>query len=192
MTDGPAPDASSGALEQAVLAAAEQAFSRVMTGVPDQVETMPPELETADALRWAGDRVTELLAGFAELPLDRLIGLAAPGTADPSPGPVGEPLKVRGIRGSTAQLRVWVHAVGDVAPARVRFELASLVAPDGASWLRPDATFAPAELAVPAPVGASTVLALQIPEDAVPGSHNGLVIGRGVAGAVVPITVVIT
>ena len=50
MTENPAPalDASAGDLERSVLAAAEQAFDRVMTGVPDQVETMPPELEPAD------------------------------------------------------------------------------------------------------------------------------------------------
>ena len=43
MTENSAPalDASAGDLEQSVLAAAEQAFARVMTGVPDQVETMP-------------------------------------------------------------------------------------------------------------------------------------------------------
>lgn len=208
MTDCPAaaPGATLGEFERATLAAAEQAFARVMTGVPDQVETMPPELEAADALRWTGDRVTELLAGFAELPLDRLAGLATPGTADHShdhgratttadtsgPGPVGEPLSIRGVPGSTAQLRVWVHSVGDVAPAQVRFELATMVAPDGTPWTGPDATFEPAELAVPAPVGATTLLSLAIPGDAGPGSHHGLVIGCGVVGAVVPISVVIT
>ena len=38
---------------------------------------MPPELKPADAVRWIGDRVTELVAGFAELPLDRLVDLGS-------------------------------------------------------------------------------------------------------------------
>ncbi len=209
MTENSAPalDASAGDLEQSVLAAAEQAFARVMTGVPDQVETMPPELEVADVLRWAGDRLTELLAGFAELPLDRLVGLADRGAtesdhdhghhraraaAEVIPGPVGEPLSVRGVRGSTAQVRVWLHTVGEVAQVRLHIVLASLVAPDGAVWPGPDAIFEPAELTVPAPVGASTLLTLRIPANTLSGSHHGLVIARGVAGAVVPITVVVT
>ena len=57
---------------------AELAYDRVMAGVDPQLDTMPPELKPADAVRWIGDRVTELVAGFAELPLDRLVDLGAP------------------------------------------------------------------------------------------------------------------
>ena len=168
-----------------VLRAADDAFDRVMAGVPEQLETMPPNLEPADALRWAGDRVTELIAGLAELPLDRLAGPTE------QPPPAGEPLTVHARRGSVAEVRIWVHLVGPVPPATMRFALSELMGPSGASLTPERVDFVPAELAVPTPVGTSILLRLVVPERAGVGSHHGLVVGRGVAGAVVPITVVV-
>lgn len=184
--------------------AAEEAFARVMTGVDEQVARLPPGLELSDALRWLGDRVSELVAGFAELPLDRLAGLGVPGAehpdrdhhqhpaADGATAPPGEPIIVRAARGSTAEVRVWVHLVGAVPAATLRLGLSDLLRPDGTTWLRPAADLAPAQIALPGDGSTSAVLRLPIPADAVPGAHHGLVVGHGVAGAAVPITVVIT
>ena len=61
---------------------------------------------------------SKLLAGFAELPLEQLLGLgrptAAPARETPGPGaePTGEPLTVRVRPGGTAEVRVWVHLLG--------------------------------------------------------------------------------
>lgn len=186
--------AESDAFEQRVLRTAEQAFARVMRGVDEQVERMPPDLEPADALRWAGDRMTELLADFAELPLDRMLGLAAPAaaTGTDAPPPRGEPVVVRAVHGSVAEARVWVHVVGELSATTLRFALSDLVGPDGDPWSSPGAGFTPAEISLPTTVGSATLLSLPIPDDATPGDHHGLVIGRGVTGAVVPVTVVIT
>lgn len=171
-----------------VLRSADEAFDRVMTGVDHPLETMPPDLEPADAIRWAGDRVTELLAGVAALPLDRLLGPSG-GAEDRSP--VGEPVTAHAARGGVAEVRIWVHQIGPVPAATLRFVLTELVGPSGASLTGTTAEFAPAELLVPAPACASTVLRLPIPEAAEVGSHHGLVVAAGVAGAVVPITVVV-
>jgi hypothetical protein len=184
-----------------VLRSAEEAFVRVMSGVAEQVETMPPDLEAADALRWAGDRVTELLAGLAELPLDRVLGLAGPSVggsdhdrhrgAPATPMLRGEPLVLRAARGAVAETRVWVHLIGQPPAATLRFALSDLVGPDGDPWVDGEAVFEPAELVLPTCTAASTLLRLTIPDAASLGEHHGLIIGRGVAGAVVPITVVI-
>lgn len=175
-------------LSDDVLRCADEAFDRVMAGVPEQLETMPPELAPADALRWAGDRVTELLAGLAELPLDRW--LEAPDSTEQQPT-TGEPVTVRARRGEVAEVRIWVHLVGQVPTATMRFALSQMVGPSGSAPVIEDVEFVPAELLVPAPVGASTVLRLAVPEHAEVGYHHGLVVGRGVPGAVVPITVVV-
>ncbi len=98
------------------------AFDKVMSGVPPQREELPPELEPADAVRWVGDRVTELVAGFAELPLDRLLGLAGPAGAAPAPPangdqhavPRGEPLAVTAPAGGLGEVRIWIHPLGDL------------------------------------------------------------------------------
>lgn len=114
-------------LEQQVLRAAEEAFATVMHGVREQVESMPPDLEPADALRWAGDRVTELLTSLADLPLERALGLVADrgpgvsaaeagassaGATGAGDGQAGEPIVGRGTPGGTLEVRVWVHPTG--------------------------------------------------------------------------------
>lgn len=175
---------------EAVLRSAEEAFSRVTSGVREQVETMPPDLEPADALRWAGDRVTELLAGLADLPLDRLLGRPEPPATESAPR--GDPIVVCGARGSVVEARVWVHPIGRLPATTLRFALSDLVGPDGTAWAAAEAVFAPAELALPGLAAPSTVLRLRLPDLAAPGEHHGLIIGRGAAGAVVPITLVIT
>jgi hypothetical protein len=191
-----------GHLSEDLLRSAEEAFARVMSGVAEQVETMPPDLEAADALRWAGDRTTEMLAGLAELPLDRLLGLADrsvdgrdhdndPGVSDRA-APRGEPLVVRAARGSVAETRVWVHLIGQPPATTLRFSLSDLVGPEGNAWAGNEVVFTPAAIVLPAPTAASVLLRLTIPDGVPPGEHHGLIIGRGVTGAVVPITVVIT
>ena len=206
MTVDEAPVDGDASVEEAdVLAAAEEAFTRVMRGAADPVELMPPDLEPADALRWTGDRVTELLAELAELPLNRILGLTPDATGadgglrsgpagqdDPAAGgspPRGEPVVLRGTPGSVVEARIWVHLIGAPPAGNLRFALGGLVGPDGDPCPVVEVLFAPAELAVPTPVGASTLLRLRIPAGAAPGSHHGLVVGRGVAAAVLPITV---
>ncbi|MDN5762281.1 MAG: hypothetical protein L0H41_08200 [Microlunatus sp.] len=174
---------------QAAVAAAGIAYERVMSGVADELASVPPNLEPADALRWAGDRLTELLAGFAEFPLDRLMGLndARPGTAETVAR--GEPVQVRATAGSSAETRIWVHVIGPLTQATVRFSLTDLVPAVGDSLPGCAAAFEPTGLSLPAPAGASTVLRYRIPTGTAPGHYHGLVVGRGVADAVVPVTV---
>lgn len=197
-------------LAESVLRSAEEAFARVMNGVPEQVETMPPDLAPADALRWAGDRVTEMLAGLAELPLDRLADLAldrpvgrsnrsdGPDRSELSdrsgaePVPQGEPIVVRAARGSSVEARIWAHPIGRLTAPTLRFALGDLVGPDGTAWRGGGAVFTPAELVLSGPAAASTVLRLEVPDQAALGEHHGLIIGFGAAGAVLPITVVVT
>lgn len=186
------------ASQREVLDAAEEALRRVMNGVADQVERMPPDLEPAEALRWAGDRATELLAGFAELPLEQLLGLgrptAAPARETPGPGaePTGEPLTVRVRPGDTAEVRVWVHLLGGRIDGVLAFALSPLTGPDGATWTALDPVFRPAECPLPITGPWSTMLRFGVPDEAIAGTHHGLVITRGAATAAVPITVIIT
>lgn len=186
-----APDS---AFDGEVIAAADEALSRVMRGVQEQVERMPPDLEPADALRWAGDRVTELLAGFAELPLDSLLGVATPSAAAPAEAatPTGEPLTVRAAAGALIEVRVWVHPVGDELTGLLHFRLGELSGPDGLTWTDDEAGFTPAACVLPVSRPWSTVLRCRVPVEAARGQHHGLVVARGAADAVVPITVVIT
>lgn len=200
--------------EQVVRQSAEEAFERVMASVPGQPDTMPADLEPADALRWVGDRVTELLAGFAELPLDRLLGLddhratdhdhdhdhgrdrdlGRDRDRDPSPGsgpPIGESVRVCVAPGEVAEVRVWVHLIGEVPVATLRFILTDLLAETGERLRAQAAQFEPSVLTLPVPAGASTVLRLPVPEHQPAGSFQGLVVGQGFAAAVVPITVVV-
>lgn len=173
-------------LEDRILQAADEAFARVMTGVPEQVETMPPDLDLADALRWAGDRITELLASLSELPLEALLG--EPGGAQ---APTGEPLHVRASAGMMAETRVWVHPVGELPPGVLQFLLSDLVTADGQSIPGSPAGFTPEQLSTPVPVGAATLLRLPVPADAVPGRYHGHVFAQGVIGAAVPIEVTV-
>lgn len=190
MTADPAP-------AERVLALADIAFARVMAGAAEDVDRLPPDLQPADALRWAGDRVTELLAGFAELPLERLLGLdddhgaAADPTAEPHRAPAGEPLVVHASSGSVAEVRIWVHLVGPVGPASLRFVLTDLIPAAGEALAGGLAVFAPATLSLPTGVGPSTLLRLPIPLGTAAGDYHGHVLGRGVTGAVVPLTVVV-
>jgi hypothetical protein len=183
-----------------VLQLADLAFSRVITGPPTSPVAPPLDLEPADAVRWAGDRVTELLAGFAELPLDRMLGLDAQRIGesdhDQSPGtagrtPAGVPLTITASCGAVAEARVWVHVVGAVRATTMSFTMTDLVDGFGDPLPGDSAVFEPAALTLPAPVGASTVLRFRIPDDAPAGSYHGHVLGRGVPGAVVPITAVV-
>ena len=221
------------AFDRTVLDAAAEAFDRVMAGMASPPGSVPPDLEPLDALRWAGDRVTELLAGFAELPLDRLFALdgllatdgqatgdgqaagdgqatgdgraATDGRAAGDPGlrdghrgsggaeagPRGEPVSTSAPAGAEAVARIWVHRVGEVSAATIRFELSDLLPAAGPALPGGSAIFEPAELRLPAPVGASTVVRYRIPPGTATGSYHGLVLGRGVADAVVPITMVV-
>ena len=188
-------------LETRVLRAAEEAFAKVMAGVPEQLETMPPDLDADDAIRWAGDRVTELLANLAELPLESLLGPAEQAVEDPVPDgfsatdsrpPTGVPLSVRASAGEVTEARVWVHPVGDLGPGDLHFLLSDLVAPSGESISGELAGFAPAHLTTPLRAGAATLLQLEVPPGTARGSYHGHVLARGAADAAVPITVTLT
>lgn len=203
---GPDRVATTPGLEARVLQAAEDAFARVMAGVPEQLEAMPPDLDLADAIRWAGDRVTELLAGLSELPLEAMLGLdgssgpSGSSQADPAAAarppsdeqPAGQPVRVQARAGTVAQARVWVHPVGDLAPGVLHFLLSDLIAASGESIPGSLAGFTPEQLTTPVVVGAATLLQLSVPADAVPGRYHGHVFAHGVIGAAVPITVTLT
>ncbi|HEU5484395.1 MAG TPA: hypothetical protein VFU98_05775, partial [Microlunatus sp.] len=73
----------------------------------------------------------------------------------------------------------------------MRFVLTDLVGSTGEPLPSGTAEFLPGELAVPSPAGSSVVLRLAIPEQTARGDYVGLVVGRGVAGASVPITVLV-
>lgn len=175
------------------------AFDKVMSGVPPQREELPPELEPADAVRWVGDRVTELVAGFAELPLDRLLGLAAPAGAAPAPAtsgdpnavPRGEPLVVTAPAGGLGEVRIWIHVLGDLDPGTLRFRLGDLQPGIGEPLPGGAAVFAPPEVTVSGAV-TSTLLRVPIPPGTGPGRYDGLVLAYGVVDAVLPVTVVVT
>lgn len=199
MSGGEAPAGPEAELAERVLRSADAAFERVRIGRADQ-QSMPPEPEPADVLRWVGDRVTELVADFAELPLDRLLGMAEPyrtgddhdqSGASGGSAPAGEPLIATAPPGGVVEVRVWVHLVGQPPPATLRFRLTDLQDGDRTPLPGHEAIFEPAELDLATPVAASTLLRLPIPDDAVDGSYHGLVLGRGVDGAAVPLTVVI-
>ena len=91
------------AFTEEALRVAGLAYDRVMSGAEPPLDAMPPELKPADAVRWIGDRMTELVAGFAELPLDRLVDLGSPTAAthdhESEPTPRGEPLTMTSPRG---------------------------------------------------------------------------------------------
>ncbi len=172
------------------------AFDAVMSDVPPQLEQMPPELEPADAVRWIGDRVTELVAGFAELPLDRLLDATGPasGTPPTQPDPPttrGEPLTVTVPAGGLGEVRVWVHPVGDLGTGTLRFRLGDLHPAAGEPLPGDLAVFVPSEVEVHGAV-TSTLLRYPVPAGTRPGRHEGLVLAYGVADAVVPVTVVVT
>ena len=172
------------------------AYDRVMAGVDPRLDTMPPELKPADAVRWIGDRVTELVAGFAELPLDRLVDLGAP-TPPPAgvvgtPEPRGEPLTMNTARGRLGEVRIWIHPVGEPLTGTLRFRLTDLQPGTGGALPGGTAVFAPAEIGLPLAAAASVLLRYPVPVGAVPGRYHGLVLAGGATDAVVPITAVIT
>lgn len=186
-------------------AAAEVAFEKVMAGVDTHLAATPAELTTTDALRWAGDRLVEMLAAFAELPVERLLGLdgrarvrgdgGAPadgGTPADGPRPQGEPISISATAGGLAEARIWVHQRGAPAEGSLRFVLTDLHSATADPLPGAAAAFDPPSLALPALAGASTVIRFRVPADALPGAYHGHVVGRGVAGAAVPVTVVIT
>ncbi|MFT4167257.1 MAG: hypothetical protein QM650_18635 [Microlunatus sp.] len=190
-----------------MLHAAEDAFMKVMAGVPEQLETMPPALDPADAIRWFGDRVSELVASLSEFPLEAMLGLDDPvkpanspeaGDANSACRPsedqrlAGEPLRVQAGAGTVAEVRVWVHPMGDLAPGTLRFSLSDLVAASGASIPGSLGTFAPAQLGTPITVGAGTLLQLPVPPDASPGDYHGHVFALGATTAAVPVVVTLT
>jgi len=178
-------------LEDRVLQAAEEAFARVMAGVPEQLATMPPDLDLADAIRWAGDRVTELLAGLSELPLESLLGLDHESGAT-TPMPDGEPVRVQATAGTVAEARVWVHPVGDLAAGALHFLLSDLVTASGGTIPGSLAGFTPEQIATPVTAGAGTLLRLWVPAGAAAGCYHGHVFAHGVIGAAVPIVVTLT
>ena len=184
------------AFAEEALRLAGVAYERVMSGVDPRLDTMPPELEPADAVRWMGDRVTELVAGFAELPLDRLVDLGAPtrpsGRPSGEPEPPGEPLTITSPRGGLGEVRIWVHPIGELTPGTLGFRLTDLQPGTGEALPGGTAVFAPAEIGLPLTAAASVVLRYPIPVGAVPGRYHGLVLAGGVTDAVVPITVVVT
>ena len=172
------------------------AYDRVMSGADPELDTMPADLKPADAVRWIGDRVTELVAGFAELPLDRLVDQAAPAPASGGPAsaaePRGEPLTMRSPRGGLGEVRIWIHPVGELATGTLRFRLTDLQPGTGDALPGGTAVFAPAEIGLPLKAAESVLLRYPIPAGATPGGYHGLVLAGGVADAFVPITVVIT
>ena len=196
-TDGPdGPDAAFAAEARRI---AGLAFDKVMSGVPPQREELPPELEPTDAVRWVGDRVTELVAGFAELPLDRLLGLGAPAGAAPAPSasgdpnalPRGEPLAVTAAAGGLGEVRLWIHPLGDLDTGTLTFRLGDLQPGVGEPLPGGAAVFAPPEVTVSGAV-TSTLLRVPIAPGTRPGRYDGLVLAYGVVDAVLPITVVVT
>ena len=172
------------------------AFDRVMAGVDLQLDTMPPELTPADAVRWIGDRVTELVAGFAELPLDRLVDLGPPlpaaGPPVSEPGPRGEPLTMTAPRGGLGEVRIWLHPIGELTTGTLRFRVTDLLPATGEALSGGAAVFAPAEVGLPLGAASSVVLRYPIPVETAPGRYHGMVLAGGGTDAVVPITAVIT
>lgn len=192
----PAPVVADAAFAAETRRIADHAFDAVMSGVPQQLESMPPELEPADAVRWVGDRITELVAGFAELPLDRLVGLGGPTDADPGPSPQppaaprGEPLTLTAPPGGLGEVRIWVHPLGELETGPLRFRLGDLQ-PSGGDALPGDlAVFTPPEVTVHGAV-TSSLLRFPVPTGTRPGRYDGVVLAYGVADAVLPVTLVV-
>lgn len=190
----------------AVLACADLAFERVMASVSDRPAALPPDLEPADALRWVTDRVTEAVAGFAELPLHRLLDLGGPDRGGPGPAvPTGEAVRLAAAPGSVAQARIWVHVVDPGPPTkevptsaadrpgqRLTFALTELRG-NGADPLTADGTsFEPPYLELPTAPGTSTLLRYRVPAGTDPGAYHGVVVGHGLADATVVVTLVVT
>jgi len=169
------------------------AYDRVMSGADPELDTMPADLKPADAVRWIGDRVTELVAGFAELPLDRLVDQAAPAPASGGPAsaaePRGEPLTMRSPRGGLGEVRIWIHPIGELGDGMLRFRLTDLQPGTGEALPGGTAAFLPAEMAVPAAGPSSVLLRYPISTGTLPGRYHGLVLAGGATDAVVPITV---
>ncbi len=196
-SDTPVDDA---AFAAEALRVADLAYDRVMAGIDPRLDAMPTALEPADAVRWIGDRVTELVAGFAELPLDRLVDLGAtPPDADHRAAeqhggaPLGEPLTLTSARGGVGEVRIWLHPLGELPTGTLTLRLGDLQPGAGEGLPGGTAVFVPP--AIPLPVGAATSVLLRypIPSDAVPGRYHGLVLaGGGGIDAVLPITVVVT
>jgi hypothetical protein len=172
------------------------AFDRVMSGVDPPLDTMPPELKPVDAVRWIGDRVTELVAGFAELPLERLVDLGpgSPPSEPPvsEPVPRGEPLTMTASRGGLGEVRIWLHPIGELTTGTLRFRVTDLLPATGEALSGGAAVFAPAEVGLPLGAASSVVLRYPIPVETAPGRYHGMVLAGGVTDAVVPVTVVIT
>jgi len=184
------------AFAEEALRLAGLAYDRVMSGADPGLDIMPPELKPADAVRWIGDRVTELVAGFAELPLDRLVDLGAP-TPPPvrpvnAPEARGEPLAMASPRGGVGEVRIWIHPIGDLATGTLQFRLTDLQPGTGEALPGGTAVFAPDEISLPLTAAASVLLRYPVPAGAVPGGYHGLVLASGGTDAVVPITVMIT
>ena len=183
------------AFTEEALRVAGLAYDRVMSGADRQLDTMPPELKPADAVRWIGDRVTELVAGFAELPLDRLVDLG-PTTPtrdhESNPTPRGEPLSMVAPGGGFGEVRIWIHPIGEPAAGTLRFRLSDLQPGTGETLPGGTAVFAPAEIAVPLGAPASVLLRYPVPAGTTPDRYHGLVLASGGTDAVVPIMVVIT
>ena len=152
-----------------------------------------------EALRLAGlafDRVTELVAGFAELPLDRLVDLVPPlppsGPPVSEPEPRGEPLTMTASRGGLGEVRIWIHPIGELNPGTLRFRVTDLLPATGEALPGGAAVFAPAEVSLPLGAAASVLLRYPIPAVAPAGRYHGMVLAGGATDAVVPITAVIT
>lgn len=191
--DAPQPDAAFAAEARRI---ADLAFDTVMSGVPQQLESMPPELEPADAVRWVGDRITELVAGFAELPLDRLVGVAGPADADAdagrgaAPAPRGEPLTLAARPGGLGEVRIWIHPLGDLETGTLRFRLGDLQASSGDALPGDLAVVSPPEITVRGAV-TSALLRYPVPAGTGPGRYDGVVLAYGVADAALPVTLVV-
>ncbi|HEU4548019.1 MAG TPA: hypothetical protein VFR88_17180 [Microlunatus sp.] len=175
---------------------AELAFDRVMSGVDPRLDTVPPELKPADAVRWIGDRVTELVAGFAELPLDRLVDSGCPSfPSEPpvsEPEPRGEPLTMTASRGGLAEVRIWIHPIGELTTGTLRFRVTDLLPATGEALPGGAAVFAPAGVDLPLGTAASVLLRYPVPAGVAPGRYHGMVLAGGATDAVLPITAVIT
>jgi hypothetical protein len=196
----PSGSSDSGSVDDAAFAdealhLAGLAFDRVMSGVDPPLDTMPPELTPADAVRWIGDRVTELVAGFAELPLDRLVGLGPESSSEPPAGEAesrGEPLTMTATRGGLGEVRIWLHPIGELTTGTLRFRVTDLLPTTGEALPGGAAVFAPPEVSLPLGAAASVLLRYPIPAGAAPGRYHGLVLAGGATDAVVPVTAVIT
>ncbi|HEY5784722.1 MAG TPA: hypothetical protein VIT65_08090 [Microlunatus sp.] len=184
------------AFAEEALRVAGLAYDQVVSGVDPQREAVPTQLKPADAVRWIGDRVTELVAGFAELPLDQLVDLGGPNAAghdhESEPTPRGEPLTMIAPRGGLAEVRIWIHPIGDLTAGTLRFRLSDLQPGTGTTLPGGSAVFVPAEIDVPLGAAASVLLRYPVPAGSTPDRYHGLVLAGGGTDAVVPITLAVT